>query len=216
LLRGGELRVELGHLVLDLLRDAVGLGEVLLGDAREPVEPARRYRDLLRGGGHRGGKGLERALAVVERLVLAARIVGDEGEGAEHDRDGDANGDGDKREPRHRARRLVGDVPCRQEKECVPGQEDPLRQPRCVAGQIHVIWGLVLSAAKGQSFQPETLRRAAPPANFAATAAYSLSHSAGLRSRLLPGETWRWSVMRSIPRPSRAQRASSHSSAEAI
>ena len=90
LLRARQAGVQLGHLFLDLLREALRLAEVVLRRLGNPLEARRRDRDLLGGGRDRDRQRLEGALAVVQGLVLAVRVVGHEGDGDEHGREGHA------------------------------------------------------------------------------------------------------------------------------
>ena len=125
---GGELRLELGDLVLQLVREVLGVAEIFLREFGDLVEAGGGDADLLGGGTDGDGERFEGGLALVERRVFLAFVAGDERH-EQHGRAGEhARGDRDHRGGVHRIGSAVGDHGGGGDEHDVGRDEDPRGQ----------------------------------------------------------------------------------------
>ena len=205
----GHARVEFRDLLLELVGQRLGVFQIFLRDFGELLIAGGGDADLLGRSGGRRGEGFERALAIVEGLILLAGVIQQEGNGAQQAGAGHQRHQGQQRRRAQGLGRAVRDEPGGAEKGGVPEQKRPLRKRGRGGGRL-------MDALAGPTICAAAREVQSPSADAWAIAARSRSHSTGLRSRLRPGETCRWSVIRERSQPRACQRPASHSRADWI
>ena len=113
----------------------LGLFQVFLGELGDGMETLGGDADLLGGGGYGAGEFFEGALAVVERDVLFACVVGEEGDGGEYGAEGHAGDAGDQRSSAPGIEAAGGDQGGGAQEGGVADKKGPFREAGCVGRQ---------------------------------------------------------------------------------